>query len=106
MRIVCVTNWIFNICIINVIRDGNIDNRIIDTAVGHDARLGLRVFHEERHVAEAAEVAAWLCVWRDGGGIGMVAADSVDGNGGRQRTVVCFARCRRIPVGYGVPADD
>jgi len=63
------------------IRDDNIDNRIIDSPVGNYARLSLCVFHEKRHVAEAAEVAAWLCIGCDGGGIGVVVADSVDGDG-------------------------
>ena len=60
--------------------DDNIDHRTVDSAAGHDARLGLRVLYEERDVGSIAEVAAGFCIGRDGGGIGMVAANSGDGD--------------------------
>ena len=47
-----------------------------------------------------------LCFRRDGSGISMVAAHSIDGDGNRQRAVVGIACCCRFPVRYGIPADD
>ena len=88
------------------IRDDNIDNRIIDSPVGNYARLDLRLFHEERHVAEAAKVVTGLCLGGDGSGIGLVAADSFDGDSKRQRTLVGNARCLGIFVGNVFSAVD
>ena len=91
---------------LNIIRYDDVNHRTFDSTAGHYARLSFRLFHEEGHVAEAAEVAARLCIGCDGGSINLVAVDSFDGDGGRQRQVVGFACCRRIPVGYGIPIDD
>ena len=54
-----------------------------DSPAGHHAWLCLRVFHARRDVSANAKNVAWLCVGRDGGSIGMVAAHPVDGYGGR-----------------------
>ena len=58
----------------------DINHRFVDTATGHDAWFGLRVFYEGRDVGKAAEDVARFCVGCHGGGIGMVAVDSSDGD--------------------------
>lgn len=65
------------------IGDYDVDYRTIDTLAGHDAWFCLCVLHEGRNVCEVTEDASGICLWRDGGGIGMVVADSLDGDGGR-----------------------
>ena len=60
--------------------DNDIDYRTADTTAGHDARLSLRILHARRNVSAAPEILIGLCLWRDGGCIGMVAADSSDGD--------------------------
>ena len=68
----------------NIIPDDNdIDHRTADSAAGYDARLSLRVFHEGRDVREITENIAGFRIGCDGGCIGMVAADSCNGDGGR-----------------------
>ena len=56
--------------------ENDIDYRIVDTAAGHDARLGFRVLHAWRNVGTSAEVVAWLRIGSDGGCLRMVIADS------------------------------
>jgi hypothetical protein len=52
--------------------DNDTDHRTVDSAAGHDARLGFRVLHAGRDVGAIAEVAVGLCFGRDGGCIGVV----------------------------------
>ena len=49
-------------------------HRFVDSFVGHHARRSLRLFHEEKHVAEVTEVAAGFCIWRDDSRLGVVVA--------------------------------
>ena len=64
-----------------MIYDDDIDYRTVDSTAGHDARLSLCVFHEGRNVCAVTENIARLCIGCDGGSIGMVATDSLDGDG-------------------------
>ena len=63
----------------------DIDYRAADSAAGYGARRGLRILHEGRNVGSTSKIIARLCIGCDGGGIGVVIADSSDGDGSRHR---------------------
>lgn len=77
--------------------------RTADSAAGHDAWLGICFFDERRNVGTSTEVAVGLCLWCDGGGIGMVVAHTRNGDGSRQRQMERYACGSWIPVGHRVP---
>ena len=81
-------------------------HRLTHSPFGYYARSGIRLSDEGRNAASSAKNIARFCIGCNGGGIGMVVADSINGNGSGQRMLVGIARCRRIPVGYGLLADD
>ena len=101
---------IFSEFLCNFAADGynNTDDWTVAAPVWHDVGLGLRFSDERRDVGAATEVAARICVGRDGGGVGVVAADSGDGDecpfptcrrrGGFD---VGAAGCRRFLLGMG-----
>ena len=60
--------------------DYDINYRTADSAAGHNARLSFCILHAGRDVASIAKVVTRLCIGCDGSGIGMVAADSGDGD--------------------------
>ena len=60
-------------------------------------------FDERRNVGTSTEVAVGLCLWCDGGGIGMVVAHTRNGDGSRQRQMERYACGSWIPVGHRVP---
>ena len=74
--------------------------------VGNHARSGIRLSYEGRNVAPFAKNIVGFRFGCDGCCIGMVATDSIHGDGSRWRPVVGFARSRRFSVGYGIPAGD
>ena len=61
--------------------DNDIRYRTADSAIGHDAWLGIRLFHERRYVAPSTEDTFGLCLRCDGGGVGLVVAHTRNGDG-------------------------